>query len=77
MDVWIQASLFENQSYPSIGAIDLDMAFFGGYQMGIIRLERNQIDGQYSIFSTMSGSPTWSTLFNLTQIEYCVGNFEG
>lgn len=76
--LWITASRYLNETYPSIGVVDPDLAAFGGYQFGIIRLERSKIDGTYSLFSAMSGSPVWSlsTAFP-PQIEYCIGDFEG
>ncbi|KAH6852919.1 hypothetical protein BKA58DRAFT_444724 [Alternaria rosae] len=51
--LWITASRYLNETYPSIGVVDPDLAAFGGYQFGIIRLERSKIDGTYSLFSAM------------------------
>ncbi|KAI4674050.1 uncharacterized protein J4E88_008517 [Alternaria novae-zelandiae] len=76
--LWITASRYLNESYPSVGVVDTDLAAFGGYQFGIVRLERSKIDRTYSLFSAMSGSPVWSlSIAYPPQIEYCIGDFEG
>ncbi|KAJ4298085.1 hypothetical protein N0V90_005984 [Kalmusia sp. IMI 367209] len=70
--VWINV---EHDLFPTIGVYEAENDI-SGYQIGIIRLERNKIDGDYRLFAPPKGNVQWGTMSNHNsspQVQYCIG----
>ncbi|KAI4680342.1 uncharacterized protein J4E84_007990 [Alternaria hordeiaustralica] len=75
MALWIETEYNGNSTWPRVGASSLER-LTNGYRLGILRLERNDIDRTLGLITANNDGPVWNPSNSTPQIKFCIGDYE-